>query len=571
MNKSLSLLPVMFQLLKRSPKRTAVVLVCQIFAGLLEGVGIAAVLPIFSLLFSGGSPNSMLSKLLQQVFDLLHLPMRLEFLLLFVVVAFAMKALMLFLAAVQMGFATAYIAKDLRLGLIRSFARANWPYFVRSSAGAQTFSVTTEAQKASIAYTESCQLVAASLRVAVYILFSMMVSWKVAVAAMMCGGGAFVLLGSLVRMARRAGERQVRLFNRISSRLSDGLSGMKVLKAMGCEDSLFPLLQGDIKSLMKAQRTVVISKHGLNNMHELLLVVLVCAGMFLFREQMVSDMDVAAVLLLLFAKTLREVNVLQKIWHKIAECAANYLSILKKTEEAAEHRDLYSGKEMPSFNHSIAFSGVTFSYSAEREILRGVDLDVKVGSMVSIVGPSGTGKTTFIDLIAGLLQPELGKICVDGVPLQNLDMKQWRRMIGYVQQENKLFHDTLLSNITMGEGSPDMERVGAVLKMADAWGFVSDMEEGVHTIAGEGGARLSGGQRQRIAIARALYHSQKLLLLDEVTASLDEEAEAEICRVIASLKGMVTVVAISHQAGMMEIADQVYQLKNGKLNRVEST
>jgi ABC-type bacteriocin/lantibiotic exporter with double-glycine peptidase domain len=96
------------------------------------------------------------------------------------------------------------------------------------------------------------------------------------------------------------------------------------------------------------------------------------------------------------------------------------------------------------------------------------------------------------------------------------------------------------------------------------------MEEGIHTVAGEGGARLSGGQRQRIAIARALYHSQKLLLLDEITASLDKEAEAEICRVIASLKGKMTIVSISHQKGIVEVADCVYRLENGTLSRVDS-
>jgi ATP-binding cassette, subfamily C, bacterial len=275
-------------------------------------------------------------------------------------------------------------------------------------------------------------------------------------------------------------------------------------------------------------------------------------------------------LLLLFAKTLREVNALQKIWHKIAECAANYTSILKKTKEAERHHDQFEGRQIPAFNQSITFSGVTFAHSAEREILSCIDLTVAFGSMVSIVGPSGMGKTTMIDLIAGLLRPGSGKILVDGVPLDDLDMQAWRQMIGYVQQENKLFHDTLLSNITMGDPAPDMQRVEEALRMADAWGFVSEMEEGVRTVAGEGGARLSGGQRQRIAIARALYHSQKLLLLDEITASLDKKAEAEICRVIESLKGRVTIIAISHQEGMVGVADAVYRLDQGTLSRVEA-
>jgi ATP-binding cassette, subfamily C, bacterial len=561
---------VITKLLMQYPKRTVLVLLCQLVGGLVEGLGIAAVLPVFSLLFSGEASDGLLTQIVERVFHFFHMPLQIETLLGFVIAAFLLKASLLFVSALQMGFATAYVARDLRQKLIYAYAAAKWPYFIRHSAGTQAYSVAAESQFASFAYTESCQLLAAGMRVMIYIFFAILVSWKVALAAMVSGGVTFLLLGGLVRAARRAAKRQILLLNRISSRLSDGLSGMKVLKAMGLETRLFPLLKSDIKNVMRAQRTVVLTKHGLDNMHEVLLVILVCSGMYVMRDQLAINMEVTAVLVLFFAKTLREVNVLQKIWHKIAECSAGYCSVIHKISEAEIHNESFSGEKTPGFCSELELTDVSFAYSSEQTILNQVNLSIPFGSMIAIIGPSGTGKTTLIDLIAGLLLPVSGELRVDGIPLFELDMHQWRRMIGYVQQENKLFHDTLLSNITMGEEQPDLERVHSALRMADAWNFISQMEEGIHTVAGEGGARLSGGQRQRIAIARALYHSQKLLLLDEITASLDKEAEAEICRVIASLKGKMTIVSISHQKGIVEVADCVYRLENGTLSRVDS-
>jgi ATP-binding cassette, subfamily C, bacterial len=561
---------VITKLLMQYPKRTVLVLLCQLVGGLVEGLGIAAVLPVFSLLFSGEASDGLLTQIVERVFHFFHMPLQIETLLGFVIAAFLLKASLLFVSALQMGFATAYVARDLRQKLIYAYAAAKWPYFIRHSAGTQAYSVAAESQFASFAYTESCQLLAAGMRVMIYIFFAILVSWKVALAAMVSGGVTFLLLGGLVRAARRAAKRQILLLNRISSRLSDGLSGMKVLKAMGLETRLFSLLKSDIKNVMRAQRTVVLTKHGLDNMHEVLLVILVCSGMYVMRDQLAINMEVTAVLVLFFAKTLREVNVLQKIWHKIAECSAGYCSVIHKISEAEIHNESFSGEKTPGFCSELELTDVSFAYSSEQTILNQVNLSIPFGSMIAIIGPSGTGKTTLIDLIAGLLLPVSGELRVDGIPLFELDMHQWRRMIGYVQQENKLFHDTLLSNITMGEEQPDLERVHSALRMADAWNFISQMEEGIHTVAGEGGARLSGGQRQRIAIARALYHSQKLLLLDEITASLDKEAEAEICRVIASLKGKMTIVSISHQKGIVEVADCVYRLENGTLSRVDS-
>jgi ATP-binding cassette subfamily C protein len=176
-----------------------------------------------------------------------------------------------------------------------------------------------------------------------------------------------------------------------------------------------------------------------------------------------------------------------------------------------------------------------------------------------------------VDLIVGLLTPQSGDILVDDAPLGEVDLRLWRESIGYVPQELLLLHDTLHNNVTLGDDSIAPEQVLAALRAAGAGSFVNDLPEGVDTVVGERGSRLSGGQRQRIALARALVRNPRLLVLDEVTTALDPVTEAEVCETLASLKGKVTILSISHQPALADVADRVYHLANGQLQLVRES
>jgi len=182
-----------------------------------------------------------------------------------------------------------------------------------------------------------------------------------------------------------------------------------------------------------------------------------------------------------------------------------------------------------------------------------------------ITGTSGSGKTTLTDLLLGLYQPQGGKILIDGVPLSEIDLQAWRRLIGYVPQDPILFHDTILANVTLGDPSLGEEEVRQALQAAGAWDFVSAQPEGLERVVGEKGAKLSGGQRQRIALARALAARPRLLILDEVTSALDPDTERDICRNIDALSADFTILAITHGEAWTEIADQVYRLDHGSV------
>jgi ATP-binding cassette subfamily C protein len=267
-------------------------------------------------------------------------------------------------------------------------------------------------------------------------------------------------------------------------------------------------------------------------------------------------------------KILKQIEKIQKEYVNLAEYESAYWSLLEKIDKAREAREVLTGDVQPSFVKAIRMDCVTFSYDA-RAVLSDASLEIPAGSFVTLVGPSGSGKTTVADLLIGLLRPQKGDIWIDEVPLSKIDIRRWRTMIGYVPQENLLMHDTILKNVTLGEASIGEMEVETALRAAGAWEFVQDAPGRIHTIVGERGSMLSGGQRQRIAIARALVKHPRLLILDEATTALDPKTEKEICTTLAQLKGEITILAISHQAALLETADRAYRVQEGTVRLVK--
>jgi ATP-binding cassette subfamily C protein len=185
--------------------------------------------------------------------------------------------------------------------------------------------------------------------------------------------------------------------------------------------------------------------------------------------------------------------------------------------------------------------------------------------VATLIGPSGAGKTTIADLLVGLHEPDSGAVLIDGVPLAEIDLARWRGKIGYIPQENILFNDTVLENITLGDPSISEEQAIEALRLAGAWGFISALPRGLHEVIGVRGNLLSGGQKQRLSIARALIHNPELLILDEATSALDRATAREICAAVRGLRGNRTILAITHQSIWMDAADRVLTIQSGQV------
>lgn len=223
--------------------------------------------------------------------------------------------------------------------------------------------------------------------------------------------------------------------------------------------------------------------------------------------------------------------------------------------------------DMPSFEKKIVLDGIHYHYPGTQEdVLRGISLEIRRGQSVAFVGSSGSGKTTIVDIILGLLTPTEGEILVDGYDIRE-NMRGWQRLFGYIPQSIYLMDDTIRRNIAFGvqDSVIDNEAVWKALCSAQLEDFIKTLPDGLDTLVGESGVRLSGGQRQRIGIARALYHEPGILVLDEATSSLDSETEHAVSDAISRLSGEKTIIIIAHRLSTVEHCDRLFFLKEGSL------
>jgi len=214
----------------------------------------------------------------------------------------------------------------------------------------------------------------------------------------------------------------------------------------------------------------------------------------------------------------------------------------------------------------LRFEGAAFTYpSSDTPALRGVDLEIPLGTSVGIVGSSGSGKTTLVDMLLGLLSPTEGRIMLDDANLDDV-MAAWRSRVGYVPQDVALFDGTVAQNVALSwAGELDLERVERALRRAQLWEVVQKRDGGVHARVGDRGLALSGGQRQRLGIARALYDDPIVLVLDEATSALDTKTEADVVQAIRSLQGEMTVISVAHRLATIRDNDLVVFLADGRL------
>jgi ABC-type multidrug transport system fused ATPase/permease subunit len=247
--------------------------------------------------------------------------------------------------------------------------------------------------------------------------------------------------------------------------------------------------------------------------------------------------------------------------------ARNVIDDMRNSEShAAEEQDGVDTEAMLARPRTLALENVVFRYPSSTEpVLRGLDLEIPLGSSLGIVGPSGAGKSTLIDILLGLSSPTSGEISIDGKPLRSV-MHAWRSRVGYVPQRVALFDGSIAQNVALTwDDDYDREKVREVLERAQLGSLVASREHGIDERIGERGVSLSGGQQQRLGIARALYSDPLVLVLDEATSSLDTKTEDDVTQAIRALRGEITLISVAHRISTIKDYDQICYLDNGRI------
>jgi ATP-binding cassette subfamily C protein len=497
----------------------------------------------------------------------LHLPPELPILCSVMLLCIWGKAIINLWVSRQLGTVGADIAQDMRRQLLQALVNAKWSYFTLQPVGRFVAAATTEANWSSFAFRTALQVVEQAIRTVVFCTLALFMGWKIAAVSIAMGVAMGLSLRALTRAARLAGRERQQAMRNLVTELNDILVGFKPLKAMNRHASLIGEMLKETRRMRKAVYGLVTTETLSLNLPDLIQTYLLAAGAYLAARLLGSPVDAIIVAGVLAFALMTNIARLRRVLTQLAQADSTYWALQGTIEDVQNAAERLEGTRTPTLERGCELRNVGFSYG-RGTVLKDVTLQVPAGGITTLIGQSGSGKTTIADLILGLYAADAGAVTVDGTDIRDIDIAQWRSMIGYVAQEIILFNDTIRANVALGDATLDDARIHEALRAAGLGEFVKQLPEGLATKVGERGFKLSGGQRQRVALARALVGKPKLLILDEATSALDPTTEAEICETVAAQAGHITVLAITHQPSWVGRADRIYLVENGGVREV---
>ncbi|TAM10615.1 MAG: ABC transporter ATP-binding protein [Nevskiaceae bacterium] len=548
-------------------RRNLTVSAYVIAASFADGFGIATLLPMIAVLGDRSAHHSALANTMLEMLHKVGIAPDPRILLGLVVAGTLIKAVLILLSLRQIGYAVADVTAKLRVQLVNGLIGARWSYYVSHASGRFSNALSDEATKAGQAYSAAMLMLSQIIQAVVYIGIAALLSWKLALFALLVSA---IMLGSLnrfVQTAKRNASIQTRLLRTVLERLSEVLLGIKPLKAMARDGHVVQLFKKDLGDMQNAARRQVFASNANRALQEPIIALCLAFGIFAALRMLNMPLGEVIVMSLLLAKTALVVGRSQQQLNELHSSEPGLKSVQRTIAETLRAADPPGGGATPRFTRRIEFDDVSFAHG-KRPTLQHVSVVLESGEVAIVTGPSGAGKTTFIDLLLGLYVPGSGEVRVDGTSLRALNRTQWRRQVGYAPQEVILFHDTVTANLTLGEAGITAQDLEDALRDAECWQFVQELPEGMDTVVGERGGALSGGQRQRLALARALVRRPRLLILDEATSALDPATEAAVIANIRrrATRDGVTVLAVSHHPAWVREADRVLRMQAGRLS-----
>lgn len=544
-------------------------LVLMVFLGLIEGGGVLLLIPLLSLagVMSGMSAGGNLVLYMEGLFQTIDLTPTLPVVLgLYIVIivgqSWLQRSQSIRNVEIQQSFNS-----FLSIRLFRAIAYARWLFLLSRAKADITHVLTAELTRVSTGTHFFLQLLATGLIAMVQIALAFLISPGLTL--LVLGGGAvlFVFSYPFIRESRRMGLSISEFTRNLMFEVTEHLNGIKEVKSYGME----PVQIQNFAKLRHAIERNFVRFTTIQSQTDLYYKVGAAAFISLFLYSAITVFKLNpqefVLIVIIFARLWPRFSSFQVGLQYVVMMLPAFRAVLDLERCCLEEQEFLAEKSVSTrlaFEQGIEFREVSFCYDAARVdyAVNKVSLMLSAGTTTAFVGVSGSGKSTMVDLLLGLLTPERGKILVDGQPLTD-NLNGWRQSIGYVPQDSFLWNASIRDNLRWACPEAPEDAMWESLRLAAVDGFVRSLPEGLDTVVGDRGVRLSGGERQRIVLARALLRKPSVLILDEATSSLDSENERQIQQAIESLHGKLTIVIIAHRLSTIKQADKIYVLERG--------
>jgi len=496
-------------------------------------------------------------------------PLKVLYVLLIVMpVALVIRAIFEFMQSYSMSDVGQKVIRDVRNMVYDKLHSLSLDYFTQKRSGELVSRITNDVKliENAVSYALT-DLVYQSFQVISFALLTFLINWKMALISIVVLPMVMIPVIAVGKMLRKLSKRSQEKMADINSLLVENFTGVRIVRAFCAEArelERFKRQNHDYyKIAMKSIKRMLI----LGNVTELIGVAMALFIIYYSGRQVMEGalsfgafaLFMAALLSLI--KPFKKLSQVSSIMQQAVAASSRIYEVLDTPPSIKEDPNAL---ELADFKNDIVFEDVWFRY-AEQDILKGVSMRVKKGSVLAVVGPSGTGKTTLVDLVPRFYDPRAGRIMIDGIDIKKLKLCSLRRLIGIVTQETILFNDTIKNNILYGKPEASEQQIEEAAKSAYAHDFIKYLPQGYDTIIGDRGTKLSGGERQRIAIARALLKNPPILILDEATSQLDTESERIVQEALNKLITGRTTLVIAHRLSTVKGAGLIVVLDKGRI------
>jgi ATP-binding cassette, subfamily B, bacterial MsbA len=468
----------------------------------------------------------------------------------------------------MMGWIGQKIVNDIRDQLYEHIESLSFSYFTRTPTGTIISHIVNDVNLVQGALTRApSTLVQGILTMAALVAYILYINWRLAIFMIIVLPFAGIALSKFSKRFRKASTSMQEQMGALTTHLHETISGIRIVKAFSMEayeSKRFKEKNNDLfNSLMSSIKTGAISHPVMEVISIFGISLVILFGLYYIANgtMTVGDFFSFMAALVLFYRPLRDLNGTNNTVQDGVAAAKRIFNVLDTEPEIKNRVDAVNA---PRAFKTIDFKKLSFKYE-DQMILKDIDLSVMAGETVAIVGKSGGGKTTLVNLLPRFYDVSGGAICIDGRDLRDLSIESLRSLTAIVTQQTILFNDTVKDNIAYGNTSRSFNDIIQAARSAHADGFIQNLPLGYNTIIGESGVKLSGGQRQRIAIARALLKDAPILILDEATSSLDTQSEREVQKALDALMQGRTSFVIAHRLSTIMNADRIIVLKDGRI------